>query len=45
MSGPTERCPIGRRRIAKADLWRDGSLEIAFACHLGDQAILKAVRA
>jgi len=28
-----------------ADLQDDGSLEIAFAYHLGDEAILKAVRA
>jgi hypothetical protein len=36
---------LGRWRIVEADLRQDGSLEIAFACQLGDEAILNPVRA
>ena len=45
MSGRPKCQLLGRWRIVEADLWRDGSLEIAFACQLGDEAILNPVRA
>ncbi len=42
-------CLIGRWRITQADLWDrtasdDGTLELEFAYHMGDEALLKAKR-